>query len=36
VATLAEAAAVFGEATALLSAPVGQHTAAWRAELDSS
>ncbi len=36
VATLAEAAGAFGEATALPSAPVGQHTDAWRAELDSS
>ena len=36
VATLAEAARDFGEATGLPSAPVGQHTGAWRAELDSS
>ena len=36
VATLAEAAEEFGLATALPSAPVGQHTEAWRAELDSS
>ena len=36
VATLAEAATAFGEGTALPSAPVGQHTEAWRAELDSS
>jgi len=36
VATLAEGAQSFGGATALPSAPVGQHTAAWRAELDFS
>ena len=36
VATLGEAAEEFGEAAALSSAPVGQHTSAWRAELDSS
>jgi len=36
VATLAEAAADFGGGTAMPSARVGQHTAAWRAELDSS
>ena len=36
VATLTEAATAFGEGTALPSAPVGQHTEAWRAELDSS
>ena len=36
VATLAEAATAFGESTALPSARVGQHTEAWRAELDSS
>ena len=36
VATLAEAATGFGKPTALPSARVGQHTKAWRAELDSS
>jgi len=36
VATLAEAAAEFGGGTVMPSARVGQHTAAWRAELDSS
>ena len=36
VATLDEGANEFGEATAPPSAPVGQHTDAWRAELDSS
>jgi alpha-methylacyl-CoA racemase len=36
VATLAEAGTAFGGATAPPSAPVGQHTDAWRAELDSS
>jgi len=36
VATLAEAAADFGGGTVGPSARVGQHTAAWRAELDSS
>ena len=36
VATLAEAATGFGQPTALPSARVGQHTKAWRAELDSS
>jgi len=36
VATLVEAAEAFGEGTALLSAPVGHHTAAWRAELGFS
>ena len=36
VAKLAEAATAFGEGTALPSAPVGQHTEAWRAELDFS
>jgi crotonobetainyl-CoA:carnitine CoA-transferase CaiB-like acyl-CoA transferase len=36
VATLAEAAAEFGGGSAMPSARVGQHTAAWRAELDSS
>ncbi len=36
VATLAEAAQEFGEPTGLPSAPVGQHTSAWRAELDFS
>jgi alpha-methylacyl-CoA racemase len=36
VATLAEAAAEFGDGTVMPSARVGQHTAAWRAELDSS
>ena len=36
VATLAEAAGEFGDGTVLPSARVGQHTAAWRAELDSS
>lgn len=36
VATLAEAAAELGGGTAMPSARVGQHTAAWRAELDSS
>jgi alpha-methylacyl-CoA racemase len=36
VATLAEAAQEFGEAGDVPSAPVGQHTSAWRAELDSS
>jgi alpha-methylacyl-CoA racemase len=36
VATLAEGATAFGGVTALPSAPVGQHTEAWRAELDSS
>jgi crotonobetainyl-CoA:carnitine CoA-transferase CaiB-like acyl-CoA transferase len=36
VATLAEAAAEFGEATDLPSASVGQHTSAWRVELESS
>ena len=35
VATLAEGAAAFGERTVLPSAAVGQHTDAWRAELDS-
>ena len=34
VATLAEGAAAFGERTDLPSAPVGQHTDAWRSELD--
>ena len=36
VATLAEGAEAFGGATGLPSAPVGQHTAAWRAELGFS
>ena len=36
VATLAEAARAFGEGTGLPSAPVGQHTDAWRAELGFS
>jgi crotonobetainyl-CoA:carnitine CoA-transferase CaiB-like acyl-CoA transferase len=36
VASLAEAAAELGQAVVLPSAPVGQHTDAWRAELDSS
>lgn len=36
VATLVEAAEEFGGATVLPSAHVGQHTSAWRAELDSS
>jgi crotonobetainyl-CoA:carnitine CoA-transferase CaiB-like acyl-CoA transferase len=36
VATLTEAAVEFGRPTGLPSAPVGQHTSAWRAELDSS
>ena len=36
VATLAEAAEAFGVGTGLPSAPVGQHTAAWRAELGFS
>lgn len=36
VATLAEAARDFGGGTGMPSARVGQHTAAWRAELDSS
>lgn len=36
VATLVEAAREFGDGTRPLSARVGQHTAAWRAELDSS
>lgn len=36
VATLAEAAEGFGEATGLPSAAVGQHTVQWRAELDRS
>jgi crotonobetainyl-CoA:carnitine CoA-transferase CaiB-like acyl-CoA transferase len=36
VATLAEAAGAFGGPTALPSAPVGQHTDAWRAELGFS
>jgi crotonobetainyl-CoA:carnitine CoA-transferase CaiB-like acyl-CoA transferase len=36
VATLAEAAAEFGEANDLPSARVGQHTSAWRVELESS
>jgi len=36
VATLAEAAQAFGEGTGLPSAPVGQHTDAWRAELGFS
>ena len=36
VATLVEAAAEFGGGTGMPSARVGQHTAAWRAELDSS
>ncbi len=36
VATLAEAAQAFGEVAGVPSAPVGQHTSAWRAELDSS
>jgi crotonobetainyl-CoA:carnitine CoA-transferase CaiB-like acyl-CoA transferase len=36
VATLAEAAQAFGEAGDVPSARVGQHTSAWRAELDSS
>ena len=36
VATLAEAAHEFGEAAALPSAPVGQHTSAWRTELSFS
>ena len=36
VATLAEAAEEFGAGTVVPSAPVGQHTSAWRAELDSS
>ena len=35
VATLAEGAAAFGERTVLPSAAIGQHTDAWRAELDS-
>ena len=35
VATLAEGAAEFGERTGLSSAAIGQHTEAWRAELDS-
>jgi hypothetical protein len=35
VATLAEGAAAFGERSELPSAAVGQHTDAWRAELDS-
>jgi alpha-methylacyl-CoA racemase len=35
VATLAEGAAAFGDRTVLPSAAVGQHTDAWRAELDS-
>jgi alpha-methylacyl-CoA racemase len=34
VATLAEGAAAFGEETPVPSAAIGQHTAAWRAELD--
>ena len=36
VATLAEAAETFGGGTGLPSTPVGQHTAAWRAELGFS
>jgi crotonobetainyl-CoA:carnitine CoA-transferase CaiB-like acyl-CoA transferase len=36
VATLSEAAADFGRGSGVPSAPVGQHTAAWRAELDYS
>jgi alpha-methylacyl-CoA racemase len=36
VATLADAAEAFGSGTRLPSAPVGQHTAAWRAELGFS
>ena len=36
VATLAEAAQAFGGAADVPSAPVGQHTSAWRAELDFS
>ena len=36
VATLAESAEAFGAGTGLPSAPVGQHTAAWRAELGFS
>lgn len=36
VATLAEAAEAFGEGTGLPSAAIGQHTDAWRAELDFS
>ncbi len=36
VATLAESAKAFGEETRLPSAPVGQHTSAWRAELGFS
>ena len=36
VATREEAAAAFGEGTGLPSAPVGQHTTAWRAELGFS
>ena len=36
VATLAEAAAELGGGSGMPSARVGQHTAAWRAELDSS
>lgn len=36
VATLAEAAQEFGEAGVASSALIGQHTSAWRAELDSS
>jgi len=36
VATRDEAAAAFGEGTGLPSAPVGQHTTAWRAELGFS
>ena len=35
VATRAEGAAVFGAAASMPSAAVGQHTDAWRAELDS-
>ncbi len=36
VATLAEGAAAFGDGTRLPSAPVGQHTTAWRTELGFS
>jgi crotonobetainyl-CoA:carnitine CoA-transferase CaiB-like acyl-CoA transferase len=36
VATLAEGDEAFGAGTSLPSAPVGQHTAAWRAELGFS
>ena len=35
VATLAEGAAAFGAAASMPSAAIGQHTDAWRAELDS-